>query len=251
MAYIKTEIKKYIAIIKLNRGVTNAINLDLVNQMIEKLNAIRNDKDIRSVVLTGSNNKFFAIGFDIPELIKLSEKDFREFFVSFNQLSLDIFSFPKPIIAAITGHAVAGGCILALCCDYRFIAAGHKLMGLNEVKLGVPLPYPVSFILQDLAGTRYSRDIAYTGEYYGPEDLFKMGLVDGIFPLEQVMEKAIEKAALLGSMPGDAFWLIKRDRIYDTRNKIIDDLDKKEDEFINRWFSEEAREQLEEASKKF
>lgn len=77
---------------------------------------------------------------------------------------LALYTLPKPVVAAITGHAIAGGCILALCCDYRFISEGRKLMGLNEVKLGVPVPYLADRVLHALVGTRYAREIIESGE---------------------------------------------------------------------------------------
>ena len=74
---------------------------------------------------------------------------------------------------------------MALCCDYRFIAEGRKLMGLNEVKLGVPVPYLGDCILRHLVGARHARDIMDTGDFYHPEVLLQMGMVDQALPLEK------------------------------------------------------------------
>lgn len=154
MKLIRREYRDRVAILKLNRGIINALNLQLVNQLAENLQKVRDDSDVHSLVLCSSNEKFFSIGFDIPELFKLTRKDFRVFYQAFNRVCMDLYTLPKPTIAAITGHAIAGGCILALCCDYRFIAEGRKLMGLNEIKLGIPVPYPGDCILRHVAGTR-------------------------------------------------------------------------------------------------
>ncbi|MFX1250840.1 MAG: enoyl-CoA hydratase/isomerase family protein [Promethearchaeota archaeon] len=240
-----------VGVLQLNRGVTNALNMNLISQLAEALQKLREDPDVHSIVLTSSNEKFFAIGFDIPELFKLSRKDFRDFYHSFNQLCIDLYTFPKPTIAALRGHAIAGGCILTLCCDYRFIAEGKKLMGLNEIKLGVPVPYPSDCILRQLVGDKNAREITYTGDFYPPETLFQMGMVDEVHPLDQVLNKSIEKAELLGSLPHEAFKIIKRARVEMVEAQILKNLAEKEPIFLECWFSSQAREKLKEAIAKF
>ncbi|UCD05621.1 MAG: enoyl-CoA hydratase/isomerase family protein, partial [candidate division WOR-3 bacterium] len=121
MKHIEVGGSEGIAVVRLSRGTTNAINLELIHDLSDNLKVTRDDADISGLVLTSANEKFFSIGFDIPGLINLEEGDFREFYKAFNRLCLDMYTFPKPIVAAITGHAVAGGCILTICCDYRFI----------------------------------------------------------------------------------------------------------------------------------
>ena len=171
----------------MNRSVANAINLRLISELSKHIEISNNDKEVAGVVLTSTNNKFFSIGFDIPELIELTKKDFREFYTAFNQICIKLYNSPKPLIAAITGHAVAGGCILTLCCDYRFIAEGRKLMGLNEILLGVPIPFPALCILQHLAGSPFTREVSYSGQFYHPRELLRMGLVDKIVPQKELI----------------------------------------------------------------
>jgi len=251
MDRICIEYRDKVAILKLNRDVTNALNLQLVNQLAENLQKVRDDSDVHSLVLCSSNEKFFSIGFDIPELFKLTRKDFRIFYQAFNQVCIDLYTLPKPTIAAITGHAIAGGCILALCCDYRFIAEGRKLMGLNEIKLGIPVPYPGDCILRHVAGTRNALEISGTGEFYHPEESLQIGMVDQVLSLEQVLPKSIEKAKFLGALPHEAFWMIKRNRVEMVEAQILTHLAEKEQFFIECWYSDEARKRLKEAIKKF
>jgi enoyl-CoA hydratase/carnithine racemase len=164
---------------------------------------------------------------------------------------LRLYTFPKPTVAAITGHAVAGGCILALCCDYRLIAEGKKLMGLNEIKLGVPVPYLADCVLQGIVGTRCARDMMDTGEFYVPADALRMGLVDAVFPVGDVLPKAVEKARLLGAWPPPAFALIKRNRVEQIEQRVMARREEKERLFVDCWYSEEARQRLKEAIEKF
>jgi enoyl-CoA hydratase/carnithine racemase len=236
---IRTEFCDEVAVLKLSRSVTNALDLQLVSQLAENLQKVSDDSDVQGVVLTSSNEKFFSIGFDIPELFRLPKDDFRVFYQTYNRVCVDLYTLPKPTMAAITGHAVAGGCILALCCDYRFIAEGRKLMGLNEIKLGIPVPYPGDCILQHVVGTRNAREIMGTGEFYDPEALLHMGVVDQV------------KAKLLGALPHEAFGMIKRNRVETVEAHILKRLAEKEEFFIECWFSDEARKRLKEAIKKF
>ncbi len=251
MKTVHVEYRDKAAIVKLNRGVTNALDLDLVAELAKALRQLRHDSNVDSLVLGSANEKFFSIGFDIPGLFGLSRQEFQTFYQAFNRACLDLFSFPKPTVAALTGHAIAGGCILALCCDYRFMAQGRKFMGLNEIKLGVPVPYPADCVLQQLVGAQIAREISYTGEFYQPEKLLEMGMVDQILSLDQVLPKALERAQLLGAMPREAFAMIKRNRVQVVEEQILARLEQKEGLFIERWYSSSAREQLKAAMEKF
>lgn len=251
MKFIQIEYRDKVAVLKLKRGITNPINLQLINELTDFLQRMRNNTDVHSLVICSSNEKFFSIGFDIPQLIELNTEDFRTFYQAFNRFCVNLYTLPKPTIAAITGHAIAGGCILALCCDYRFIAKGRKLMGLNEIKLGVPVPYPADCMLQHLIGTRKAREITNAGEFYQSEKLFQIGMVDQVLPLEEVLIKSFEKAEVLGAMPQKAFGMIKRNLVEMVETRILTHLEEKERFFIDCWYSDETRELLKEASKKF
>jgi enoyl-CoA hydratase/carnithine racemase len=251
MDMIQIEYHDGVALVKLDRDITNAINLQLVTELKECLQTIAQDPDVTSLVLSSSNEKFFSIGLDIPSLYGLSRKDFAFFYQMFNQMCIDLYTLPKPTAAALVGHAVAGGCILALCCDYRFIAEGKKLMGLNEAKLGVPVPYPADCILRTIVGTRIAREIVDTGEFYLPEQSVCMGLVDEALPIKKIIPAAIEKVRVLAALPQEAFAIAKRNRVETVEKQISAHLAEKEQLFMGCWFSDEARQQLREAMKKF
>lgn len=240
-----------VAVVKLARSTTNPLNLELISALQKSIDKVNQDPDVHGIVISSSNEKFFSIGLDIPQLYTLSEKDFMDFYQVFNQTQIDLYTVPKPTVAAITGHAVAGGCILALCCDYRFISEGRKFMGLNEIKLGVSIPYPADCILRNVVGARVARDIVESGEFYLPQQLITMGLVDCVLPLEDVLPKSIEKARMAGALPLKAFASIKQSRVEQVEVQIREKLKEKEELFLRLWFSDEAREQLRIAMEKF
>jgi enoyl-CoA hydratase/carnithine racemase len=124
-------------------------------------------------------------------------------------------------------------------------------MGLNEVKLALPVPYPATCILEQVVGARHAREIMETGELFAPERLLEMGLVDQVLPLEEVIPKALQKAKELAAQPARAFALIKSNRTEPVREKVRGRLVAKEQLFVDHWHSEKARKRLTEASKKF
>ena len=242
---------KSIALVKLNRGVTNALNLEMVQELIKILVDLRNNSDICALVLTSTNEKFFSIGFDVPNLFELPQNDFSEFYKAFNQACMTLYTLPKPTVAGLTGHAIAGGCILALCCDYRVIGAGRKLAGLNEIKLGVPVPYLADCILQSTVGAREARDMVEFGEFYTAEIALKKGLVDEVVSQTEVMARASEKAETLSLMPPIAYRRIKENRTERVEARIRSRWEEWQRSFVKLWYSEEARQRLREAMEKF
>jgi len=240
-----------VAVVKLNNGITNPINLALVNELSDTIGNIRKDSNVHSLVLTSSNEKFFSLGFNIPELYELDREDFREFYRGYNQLCEELYTLSKPTVAAINGHAIAGGCILTICCDHRFISEGRKLMGLNEIKLGVPIPYPGDRILYQLIGDRHAYEMISTGEFYQSQDLFQMGLVNEVVSQEQLLARSIEKVKSVGTMSENAFRIIKENRTGPVVTQVRKHLHKQEDRFLDCWFSPSTREKLKEAMKKF
>ena len=239
------------AIISLNREVTNALNLELVNELSAHLCTLALDADTHGVVLTSANDKFFSIGFDIPSLYKLPLEEFRKFYQTFNRTCIQLFSFPKPTIAAITGHAVAGGCILTLCCDYRYIAEGNRKMGLNEIKLGVPIPYPADCILRQTVGFRTYRDIVDSGDFYLPDTLSNMGLVDRVVPVDLLPAQATDKLKTFREYTHPALVMIKQNRIKPVLSDIQSSLRIREEYFLTCWYSEATRKRLQQAMAKF
>jgi len=251
MKTISIETQDTVGVIKLENGITNTISQHMVDELHAAIKSIQPDPNVKGIVLSSSNEKFFSIGFDIPNLYDLIPKEFEHFYDTFNKFALDLFTLPKPTLAAIPGHAIAGGCILALCCDYRMIAEGRKLMGLNEIKLGVPVPYTVDCILRDLIGTQRGRDVLELGEFYPSEDLLRLGMVDQVMTQDELLPASIEKIKTLGEMPDRAYAIIKDNRTKPVKAQILAEYEMKKGQFIECWYSPEGRAFLKEAMAKF
>jgi len=124
-------------------------------------------------------------------------------------------------------------------------------MGLNEIKLGVPVPYLADRILQEIVGGKNARVIMETGDFYKPEESLALGLVGQVVEIEEVVSKGIEKMRSIEALPLQVYAAIKRNRIEPVTERLDRVLENKMDEFIEYWFSSEARELLAEAKKKF
>ena len=240
-----------VAIVRLAKGITNAIGMQLVNDLRAKVAEVRDDPEARALMLTSESDRFFSIGLDIPELIEYDKAQFTQFIQLFDQLCIELYSMPKPTVIAIRGHATAGGAILALTGDHRVMTTGRVAMGLNEVRLGVTVPLPADKMLRDLVGNRIARDVMEVGDLFNPQELLAMGLVDEVVPPDEVLFIARELATSLAASPTEAYAAIKANRTDPVVAAIEADLPAKQVEFVDMWYSPEARAQLEEAMLKF
>ncbi len=240
-----------VATMYLDKAPTNPLDNMMVNELSQSLSTLEKEEGVTSVILTSSNDKIFSFGFNLPELIELDRPDFEAFFENFNKLCIQLYTFPKPLLASVNGYAIAGGCILALCCDYRLVASGKNLMGLNEVKLGVPVPWTATVILRELLGKRLTEQMLLSGRLYSPSQLLQNGIADELCNPEDLKEISVERAIEFGSCLNAAYRDMKRELRQKVVNSIMDGVREHDKRFIDLWYSEEAQELLKEAAKKF
>ena len=248
MSTVITEYRDEIAILRLNNGVTNPINLNLVEDLSASLTAI--NKEAHGMMLCGGN-KFFSIGLDLPELLKLGRSAMSSFWEKFNHLCLEFFTAPFPTVCELSGHAVAGGNILALTCDYRYATSEKKQIGLNELKLGVPVPYLADMMLRHTIGDRYATHMMYSSEFIPFSDAKAIGLIDEIYPSEKLEAPAIEKLFQMTGFQNQAFSDIKANKVEDIERKYENNYKSKNEIFLDCWFSDPVQKILIEASQKF
>jgi enoyl-CoA hydratase/carnithine racemase len=248
MSKVTLETHDAVAVLRLNNGVTNAISSELVDDLTGELNRIKNE--FKGMVLAGGE-KFFCIGFDLPALLHLERPDMIEFYARFNQTILDLYTLPVPTACAINGHATAGGAIFAISSDFRFVSTGRRFIGLNEVKIGVPVPCLPDLILRQIVGDRCATEMMYSGEFVEPEEAKRIGLVDDVFESEDLEEKAVAKIAELAALPPYGFSAIKNYRVAAVKSRYEEMRSMDADLFLNCWFDPAVQELLQEAAKKF
>lgn len=247
MSRITLENQGKIHVIRLNNGVTNAISPDMIDDLDAALETAK--EEAAGLVLFGGE-KFFSMGFDLPTLMGLARNDLETFYHRFNQVILTLFTLPMPTCCAMVGHAVAGGTILALGCDYR-MAAAEKKLGLNEIKLGLPVPYLADLILRHTISDRAATELTYGGNFIVAADARQMGLVDDIYPQPDLERKAIEKVSQIAEYPQAAFAATKANHVEAIRLAYEKSGQPKDEIFFDCWFSAAAHALLKEASKKF
>src|SRR5262249_57815980 len=165
-----------ISTLTLNRGKVNALNGAVVDQLRALLKTMESDREVRSVVLTGSG-KFVSFVFDIPEFLSFTKEQFTDYLINFTDLYRYLFLYPKPVVAALNGHTIAGGCMLALACDYRVIVSGKAKISLNEIGFGSSVFAGGVEMLRFWVGGANAPNILYLGGMYPAEAGKRLGLV--------------------------------------------------------------------------
>jgi Delta3-Delta2-enoyl-CoA isomerase len=232
-----------VAVVTLQRGKVNAINTDVVRELRGCLDELVVDQDARALVLTGAG-KFFSFGLDVPELYPLSEEAFTRFLTDFTGLYTRLYNYPKPVIAALNGHAIAGGCMLALACDARWMAAGEGKLGLNEITFGAAVFAGSVEMLEACIGPRRAGELLLTGALYSPEQALALGLADRVVPSGELLPACVEEARLRASRPPETYASLKRL----LRGPATERMRRREPdsirEFVKIWYSTATREQL-------
>ena len=239
MDFITIQKRKGIATLTLTRGKVNALNGQVVDQMKESLKALENDPEVKSIIITGAG-KFFSFGFDIPEFLSFTKAQFTEYIINFSDLYTYIFLYPKPVVAALNGHTIAGGCMLALACDYRVMAAEKAKISLNEICFGASVFAGSTEMLRYWTGSAKAQEILFSGAMYTAGQAKDLGLVHETADENDLMKTARNAAHNFASKYPPAFAGIKSL----LRKSIVEDMMRREKasikEFVDIWYSPET-----------
>lgn len=243
MSSIRLERRRSVSVLTLARGKVNALDEPTVGELQEQLRSLERDPETRAVVVAGRGS-FFSFGFDVPALYDHTPQDFTRFVRKFTDLYLSLFRFPKPVVAAVNGHAVAGGCMLATTADYRIMASGRARISLNEIGFGAALFAGSVEMLVHLVGQRHAETIALAGAMYSAEEAKALGLIDEVAPPAAVVPRAIEVASAMAARDGVAHAAIKRLLRGPVAERIALAEAESIDRFVEIWYSPSTREQL-------
>lgn len=210
---LESRIEDQIMIVTLTNGKTNSVNRETLDQLKTCVQRTNREDEIKGIVLTGAN-RIFSSGFDLYTFMGFKQREEAIDFLSYaDQVLLDLFLCPKPVICAMNGHATAAGLIMAMASDYRLIVNHPKIkVGMSEIKIGVSLPVGMTAIMRfGLDSDKKFRDLMYFGELMDVQTAHQKGIVDELLSQESLIDRAKELVSLWIDTPGRPFCKIKEE----------------------------------------
>ncbi len=225
--------------LRLDRPPANALSPELLVALDDAVRTAP-ERGFRAIVLSGAEGMFSA-GLDVPRFLELDRSEVQTAWESFFRLMATLAGSQIPLAAALTGHAPAGGCVLALCCDYRVFASGRYRIGLNEVQVGVRVPLPIFAAATHVVGRRQAERMATTAELFDDDEALRIGLVDAVVPIGDVVPTALEWAERMIALPPATLRktraLCRRELMRSFRAVDEEQLEL----FLDEWFGDECQ----------
>jgi enoyl-CoA hydratase len=226
-----------VCVVRIDRqDALNALNVETLTELRDRLREVAADESVRAVVLTGAGEKAFVAGADIKYMSGLSPEDAKGWGALGHEAARLLETMPKPTIAAINGFALGGGCELALACDIRYASSRAKL-GQPEINLGIVPGWGGTQRLARVCGIGVAKELILTGRTVDAEEALRIGLVTAL--ADPVLDRALEMARELAAKSPVALALAKR-----LVNLSPGALDQEADSFGELFASEDAREGL-------
>ena len=237
MAYenLRTEDRDGVLVVSIDRPPANALSAELLEEGAALVEDLRSDVPA-AVVITGTG-RFFSGGMDLKLAPTLSPAEQARTVNGINALFSSWYALPRPVVAAVNGHAVAGGLILALCADLRVCGPALNL-GLTEARVGLPYPVAAMGVAKAELAPAAVRRLVLEASLIDPETALAMGVVDEIVAADDVLPRALELAKGLGELPAKAYEQVK----YQLRGAAIEAIDAaiRSDPMVEAWASDET-----------
>ena len=209
MSHISTrEDGNGVAVLSADRPPANAMDLALLEEIVAAVQPFANDPP-RALVLAGRPG-FFSAGVDLKLAPTYEPEDRRRMVSAINAMALGVYELPCPVVGAITGHAVAGGLVLALCTDLR-VASSAGRYGLTEVKVGIGYPQAAIGVVRAELAPHAARRLALGSELFGASDCLQLGVFDALAEPDDVLPRALELATSLAAFPREIYARTKRE----------------------------------------
>ncbi|MFO7886363.1 MAG: enoyl-CoA hydratase/isomerase family protein [Desulfobacteraceae bacterium] len=244
---LETRMEDQILIATLKNGKTNSITEKTLNSLKTAVETVKKDESVKGLILTG-NNRFFSSGFDLHTFMGFETLDQAvDFLTRADQVLLDLFLCPKPVVAAMNGHAAAGGLIFSMACDYRIVTDHPKIkIGMTEIKIGVPLSAAQSAVMRfGLDSDKKFRDVMYFAEMVDVKKARDLEIVDEIVDARTLIDRAKEIVSLWIDTPARPFCRIKEELKKETGEHIARRLKEKDwHGALNCFFKKEVKDTL-------
>jgi len=205
---IDLQLRGQVAVLTMQHGKANAMDTSLCEDMLARLDELRTSP-ARAIVMTGQGN-IFSAGVDLVRALDGGPDYFKKFLPPLRRAFEAVFFYEKPIVAAVNGHAIAGGCVLTCAADRRLMAHGTGRIGITELLVGVPFPVIALEIMRFAAAPQHFARIVTSGATFAPEAAVGLGLVDEVVPGDALVARAVAAAEALAALGPEAFALTKR-----------------------------------------
>jgi len=243
MNTLQLTITDRLAVLALDRGRSNPINLEMIVELTQTIKSLEDDDEVGGVILTGKEN-FFSSGVDLIEVYDYDEEKVKAFWIGLLNLQTAFFSFKKPLVAAISGHSPAGGCVLAVCCDYRVMAHGKFIIGLNEIPVGIIVPETICDTYAFWIGKRKAYQYLLEGKLLTVDEALRDGLIDEACEPENVMTAAERKVRAYMKLNTATWSQSKLNLRRELIKKLSADKSAGLDIMLKQWWSPEVRQTL-------
>lgn len=200
---IDSKIVDSVAVLAMAHGKVNALDIEFCDALAGRFNDLRR-LDAKAIVLTGKDG-IFSAGVDLKRLSAGGADYTRQFLPALHRLFDAVFFHPKPVIAAVNGHAIAGGCVLACCADRRIMARDAGRIGVTEILVGVPFPALAFEIVRFAVPPRYLSEFTLSGATYATDEAQRLGWVNEVTDSGQLINRAIAAAKELSLLSPAAF----------------------------------------------
>ncbi len=204
MTTVRTEdMKGGVRVLTLDRPPANTIAPELLDDLSASLKSARDEDGVRAIVVKGAG-RFFSGGLDLSQTANAGDLA-RLLLDKYRDAHVELLSFPKPTIGMLNGHAIAGGLIMLLACDYRLGVDGDYKIGLNEVAIGASFPKAAFEIVRIRLTHQRASELLLSADLYPASEAVRLGVVDELIPVQSFEETVIHRAARLGSYPKEAY----------------------------------------------
>jgi enoyl-CoA hydratase len=193
--------------LRLAHGKVSAIDVELLDVLVRELDGVAND--VRALILTGTGS-IFSAGVDLFRITQGGAEYVRRFLPLLSRFVRALFAFPRPVVAAANGHAIAGGCVIVLACDARLMAEGTGRIGVPELLVGVPFPAAALEVVRFAVPPDNVQALLYTGRTLRPKEALRAGLVDEVVAPDDLHARAQEIAKQLAQIPPQVYRLTKQ-----------------------------------------
>lgn len=235
---IEIEAHDDVTLLRLAHGKASAMDLELCGALDDAL-ASFTSSPAKALVITGTGS-IFSAGVDLVRVTKEGADYVRQFLPAFERAMLRLFRIERPVVCAINGHAIAGGCVLAAAGDRRYLAAGRAKLGVPELLVGVPFPGIALELMRGVLDPARFQEAVYTGRSYSAEEARTLGLVDELVEPEALIERALESARSLAALPARSFQVTKR-MVRRPLTQLLDDHESEVgDEMLATWCDDEV-----------